>query len=50
MGRLSLAQYDVQKVVRHLDIFGFHLARLDVRQNSQYNEEALKEIIKTGDS
>jgi phosphoenolpyruvate carboxylase len=47
-GAWSLAQYDVQKVVRHLDIFGFHLARLDVRQNSQYYEEALKEIIKTG--
>ena len=46
-GAWSLAHYDVQKVVRHLDIFGFHLARLDVRQNSQYYEEALKEIIKT---
>lgn len=47
-GAWSLARYDVQKVVRHLDIFGFHLARLDVRQNSQYYEEALKEIIKAG--
>jgi phosphoenolpyruvate carboxylase len=46
-GARSLAGYDVQKVVRHLDVFGFHLARLDVRQNSQYYEEALKEIIKT---
>jgi len=47
-GATSLAQYDVQKVVRHLNIFGFHLARLDVRQNSQFYEEALKEIIRTG--
>ena len=47
-GAWSLARYDVQKVVRHLDIFGFHLARLDIRQNSQYYEEALKNIIKTG--
>ncbi len=47
-GAWSLAQYDVQKVVRHLDIFGFHLARMDVRQNSQYYEESLKEIIKSG--
>ncbi len=47
-GAWSLAKYDVQKVVRHLDIFGFHLARLDVRQNSQFYEEALREIIKTG--
>ena len=47
-GAWSLAEYDVQKVVRHLDIFGFHLARLDVRQNSQFYEEALKELIRTG--
>jgi phosphoenolpyruvate carboxylase len=47
-GAWSLARYDVQKVMRHLNIFGFHLARLDIRQNSQYYEEALKDIIKTG--
>ena len=46
-GAWSIASYDVQKVLRHLYIFGFHLARLDIRQNSQYYEEALKEIIKT---
>lgn len=44
-GAFSLARYDVQKVLRHLDIFGFHLARLDVRQNSQYYEEALLDLI-----
>lgn len=46
-GAGSLASYDVQKVLRHLDIFGFHLARLDIRQNSQYYEEALLDIVKT---
>ena len=46
-GARSLAGYDVQKVLRHLDIFGFHLARLDIRQNSQYYEEALMDIVKT---
>ncbi len=45
-GAWSLAGYDVQKVLRHLDIFGFHLARLDIRQNSQYYEEALQDIVK----
>ncbi len=45
-GARSLAGYDVQKVLRHLDIFGFHLARLDIRQNSQYYEEALLDILK----
>ena len=47
-GAWSLASYDVEKVLRHLDIFGFHLAHLDVRQNSQHYEEALLEIIRTG--
>ncbi|MDX2431343.1 MAG: phosphoenolpyruvate carboxylase [Bacteroides sp.] len=46
-GAWSLASYDVQKVLRHLDIFGFHLARLDIRQNSAYYEEALLDIVKT---
>jgi phosphoenolpyruvate carboxylase len=47
-GAGSLAHYDIQKVMRHLEIFGFHLARLDIRQNSNYFEEALTEIIKSG--
>lgn len=47
-GAWSIAGYDVQKVLRHLDIFGFHLAHLDIRQNSQYYEEALLDLIKTG--
>ena len=46
-GALALAQYDVQKVLRHLKVFGFHLAHLDIRQNSQYYERALLDIIKT---
>jgi phosphoenolpyruvate carboxylase len=46
-GARSLAVYDVQKVLRHLRIFGFHLAHLDIRQNSRFYEEALHDIIKT---
>jgi phosphoenolpyruvate carboxylase len=42
----SLSAYDVQKVIRHLKVFGFHLAHLDVRQNSRYYEQALFDIIK----
>ncbi len=47
-GARSLAMYDVQRVLRHLEVFGFHLAHLDVRQNSQYYEEALLELIRSG--
>ncbi len=45
MGARSLAVHDVQKVLRHLKVFGFHLAHLDIRQNSRYYEEALHDII-----
>jgi len=46
-GARSLAVSDVQKVLRHLKVFGFHLARLDIRQNSGYYELALRDIVKT---
>ena len=32
-GADSLSSYDVQKLIRHLRVFGFHLAHLDIRQN-----------------
>ncbi len=47
-GAGSLAHDEVQQVIRHLKVFGFHLARLDIRQNSQYYEEALTDIIRSG--
>jgi phosphoenolpyruvate carboxylase len=46
-GAESLAKYDVQFVLRHLQVFGFHLTHLDIRQNSKYYEESLQQIIKT---
>jgi phosphoenolpyruvate carboxylase len=45
-GARSLAVSDVQKVLRHLNVFGFHLARLDIRQNSGHYELALHDMIK----
>jgi len=47
-GAGSLAHDVVQKLIRHLEIFGFHLASLDIRQNSQYHEEALTSLIQSG--
>lgn len=46
-GARSLAISDVQKVLRHLKVFGFHLAHIDIRQNSRYYELALRDIVKT---
>ncbi len=48
IGAASVAENDVEPVIRHLNVFGFHLANLDVRQNSQHYEEALMELIRTG--
>jgi phosphoenolpyruvate carboxylase len=46
-GAVSLAKNDVQKMIRHLKVFGFHLAHLDIRQNSKYYEHALLNIVET---
>jgi phosphoenolpyruvate carboxylase len=32
---------------RFLRVFGFHLARLDIRQNSAYHEKAMNQLLKT---
>jgi phosphoenolpyruvate carboxylase len=34
-------------VERQLQCFGFHLAKLDVRQNSQFHEKAISQILQT---
>lgn len=46
-GAGSLAKYDVQQVLRHLKVFGFHLTHLDIRQNSRYYHDAFCDIIRT---
>jgi phosphoenolpyruvate carboxylase len=45
-GAETIAVYDIQKVLRHIRVFGFHLAHLDIRQNSQFYEDALLDIVK----
>lgn len=37
----------VDKLIRQAELFGFHLATLDVRQHSQEHENAIKEILYT---
>ena len=44
-GAGRLARHDVRPVRRVLDTFGFHLARLDVRQNSAFHDRALKQLL-----
>ncbi|MFO1459330.1 MAG: phosphoenolpyruvate carboxylase [Verrucomicrobiota bacterium] len=45
VGADRLADHDVRPVQRAVDVFGFHLARLDVRQNSAFHDRALKQLL-----
>lgn len=41
----KIASEDVGRCKRLLSVFGFHLARLDIRQNSTYLEKALVQLV-----
>ena len=41
----TIAIADVDPVLRSLEVFGFHLAYLDIRQNSRFHELALSQLM-----
>jgi phosphoenolpyruvate carboxylase len=41
----EIAFSDVHEAIRLVDTFGFHLANLDIRQNSHYHELALSQLM-----
>ena len=41
----EIAHVDVGRCKRLLTVFGFHLAQLDIRQNSQFHEKALEQLV-----
>lgn len=51
--RLSLNEIGAQKITqnflfpieRHVQCFGFHLVKLDIRQNSEFHEKAIEQIL-----
>ena len=45
VGAGALVRLEVDRTLRVLDVFGLHLARLDVRQNSRVHELALSQLI-----
>ncbi len=45
VGAARLAASDVDPVLRLVDSFGFHLAVLDVRQNSAFHDRALGQLL-----
>lgn len=44
-GAKRLADTAVWPVRRALDVFGFHLAELDIRQNSKFHDQALMQLL-----
>lgn len=47
VGATGLAQGSVVPLQRLIGTFGFHLATLDIRQNSAFHEKALGQLLKT---
>jgi phosphoenolpyruvate carboxylase len=45
IGARRLAEADVHPVVRLVQTFGFHLAALDVRQNSRFHDLAVNQLL-----
>jgi phosphoenolpyruvate carboxylase len=45
IGAGRLAALDVRPVIRAVECFGFHLANLDVRQNSAYHDKAMEQLL-----
>lgn len=49
IGALRLAEHDVVPVIRVVQAFGFHLAALDIRQNSGFHDRAVAQLMTTAD-
>ena len=45
VGAGRIAARDVMPVIRAVDAFGFHLATLDIRQNSRFHDQALGQLM-----
>jgi len=45
VGAKRLADMDVQPVIRAVETFGFHLAQLDIRQNSEFHDKAMAQLL-----
>ncbi len=45
VGAHRLAELDVRPVTRIVQRFGFHLAQLDIRQNSAFHDKALSQLL-----
>lgn len=44
-GAKTIAYYDVNDAIRIVSTFGFHLAALDIRQNSDFHDNAITQLM-----
>ncbi|MBK8802434.1 MAG: phosphoenolpyruvate carboxylase [Fibrobacteres bacterium] len=44
-GAHRLADLEVFRLRRHVEAFGFHLAQMDIRQNSTFHDRAIEELL-----
>jgi phosphoenolpyruvate carboxylase len=45
IGAERMARHDVDSFLRLADVFGFHLAMVDIRQNSMFHDKALSQLF-----
>lgn len=45
IGAKRLAHSDIDPIIRKVKTFGFHLAKLDIRQNSQFHDKAMSQLM-----
>ena len=48
VGAKRIAEAEIDPLLTHIDTFGFHLASLDIRQNSTFYEAALSQLLQHG--
>ena len=44
-GAVTIAESDMNQMIRLVETFGFHLAHLDIRQNSHFHELAIAQLM-----
>ena len=47
-GAESIAYSDINEAIRIVQTFGFHLASLDIRQNSAFHDKGISQLMKAG--
>ncbi|MGF1679239.1 MAG: phosphoenolpyruvate carboxylase [Candidatus Methylacidiphilales bacterium] len=45
VGAGRIAEEDINPLIRLVDVFGFHLATLDIRQNSAFHDKAVAQLL-----